>query len=177
MHDFWISRLFQRTGLFWLWVSILVIGLDQYTKHLVIASFELHESLPIMPMFNLTYHQNQGAAFSFLSQAGGWQLWFFSIIAFGVVSLLSFWLYQQSREASRLNLAYTLIIGGAIGNVWDRLQFGYVIDFIDVFWKQHHFPIFNIADTAISIGALMMILDAYFDMKQQKSATKLDEDV
>jgi signal peptidase II len=164
-----MKHILKQTGLFWLWVSLLVVGSDQYTKHLIIDRFQLHESLPVIPMFSLTYHRNEGAAFSFLSDAGGWQLWFFSAIAFGVVSMLLFWLYQQQRQAWRLNIAYTLIIGGAIGNVWDRLQYGYVVDFIDVYWQQYHFPIFNIADTAISIGAFMMILDAFFEIKQQKS--------
>ena len=166
---------FKTTVLFWLWLSALVLLLDQVTKIAIDRTFKLYESVAITPFFNLTYTRNTGAAFSFLADSGGWQLWLFSGIALTVVSTLLFWLSRQPKQKLCLNLAYTCIIGGAIGNVIDRIAYGYVIDFLHFYWDVYHYPAFNVADMAICIGAGLMLLDAWSDHKkdmQHKSNTK-----
>ncbi|WP_163938281.1 signal peptidase II [Paraferrimonas sp. SM1919] len=160
----------KSSGLTWLWVSALVIISDQITKLWVLNSFALYEFKEILPVFNLTYVRNYGAAFSFLSDAGGWQKYFFSIIAVGVSLLLCYWLRKQHKSQWHLNLSYTLVIGGAIGNLIDRLEHGFVVDFLDFHWGVHHFPAFNVADMAICAGAGLLILDAFLhpESKQDK---------
>ena len=118
--------------------------------------------------FNINYAQNKGAAWRFLSQSGGWQLWFFMSIAVLVVGYLAYLMLQLSYKQVRLNLAYGLIIGGALGNAVDRLQHGFVVDFIHLYWQSYHYPIFNIADIAICVGAGLMVIDAWMVSKQQK---------
>ncbi|MDO6617538.1 signal peptidase II [Pseudomonadota bacterium] len=151
----------KESGIRWYWVAVLVFIADQLSKQWVLANFELYESIQLLPIFNFTYVRNYGAAFSFLSEAGGWQRWFFTIIAVGFSTLLTIWLRKQSASLWRTNLAYTLIIGGAIGNLVDRLMHGYVVDFIDFYWKTSHYPAFNIADSAIFIGAALIIWEAF----------------
>lgn len=153
-------KTFQETGLRWLWLTALVIFADQLTKQLVLREMALYESISVMPFFNLTHVHNYGAAFSILSDAGGWQRWFFTIIALAVSSLLLWWMYQAKRAQVLLPVAFALVLGGAIGNVSDRLIYGYVIDFLDVYYQQWHWPAFNIADSAIFIGAACLIYDA-----------------
>lgn len=160
----------KQTGLGWLWLSVLVLVLDQWTKKIIISQFRLYETLPVLDVFSLTYVRNTGAAFSFLSDAGGWQLWFFSTAALFVVGLLSYWLYQQKYSVWCLNSAYTLIIGGALGNVVDRIQYGYVVDFLDFHWGVYHFPAFNVADMAICLGAGLIILDAIMVVKKAEKS-------
>ncbi|WP_394129752.1 signal peptidase II [Shewanella maritima] len=151
----------KESGIRWYWVAVLVFIADQLSKQWVLASFDLHESIQLLPFFNFTYVRNYGAAFSFLSEAGGWQRWFFAIIAIGFSVLLTYWLRKQSHRLWRTNLAYTLIIGGAIGNLVDRLLHGYVVDFIDFYWKTSHYPAFNIADSGIFIGAVLILWEAF----------------
>ncbi|GLP97147.1 signal peptidase II [Paraferrimonas sedimenticola] len=155
----------QQSGLPWLWVALVMLGLDQLTKYLVLQNFSLHQVEAILPVFNLTYVRNYGAAFSFLHDAGGWQRWFFTALAVGVSLLLSWWLRNQPKALWRLNLCYALIIGGAIGNLIDRLVHGYVVDFLDFYWGTAHFPAFNVADMAISVGAGLLILEAFWPQK------------
>lgn len=144
----------------WLWLSLLVIVLDQATKAVASAYLGLHEPVAIIPMFNLTLLHNTGAAFSFLGNAGGWQRWLFVVIALAVSSGLVWWLRQLPRTDTWLAIALALVLGGALGNVWDRVYLGYVVDFIDVYYGSHHWPAFNVADSAISVGAVMLLLDA-----------------
>ena len=157
----------KNTGLSWLWLSVVVIIIDQWTKTKIVEHLEFGETVPVIPFFNLFYQRNEGAAFSFLAGQGGWQLWFFSAVAFFVVGLLCYWLSQQSKDKLRLNFAYTLVIGGALGNVIDRVMYGYVVDFIDLYWRTYHYATFNIADIAITVGAGLVILDAILTMKKE----------
>jgi len=143
----------------WLWITILVIALDQLTK--VLADNQLQYRLPveIMPMFNLTLMYNEGAAFSFLANAGGWQRWFFLILTSAVSIFLYIWIRKLKVQQVLQYSALALILGGAIGNLIDRAIYGHVIDFLDVYYQQHHWPAFNIADSAIFIGAVLLIID------------------
>lgn len=143
----------------WLWITGLVIILDQVTKNLASANLELYESIRVMPLFNITLAHNLGAAFSFLAGEGGWQRWFFTVIAIGVSVVLIVWLRKLPKSNRWLAISLALILGGAIGNVIDRIVLGYVVDFLDVYWGQSHFPAFNIADSAITVGAVMMGID------------------
>lgn len=151
----------KNSGLRWYWVVVLVFWVDQLSKQWVLANFDLFESVQLLPFFSFTYVRNYGAAFSFLSEAGGWQRWLFTIVALGFSTLLTLWLRKQSALLWKLNLAYTLVIGGALGNLIDRLMHGFVVDFIDFYWNKSHYPAFNIADSAIFIGAMLIIWDSF----------------
>jgi len=158
-------------GLVWLWITILVLILDQVTKYLATENLGYHQPVNLLSFFNFTLVHNKGAAFSFLSDASGWQRWFFTVIALAVSVFIVYWLKTLSDKEKRLAIALSLILGGALGNVWDRMVLGYVIDFIDVFYEDWHWPAFNIADSAISIGATLLIIDALFS-KKPDSASK-----
>lgn len=158
------------TGLRWLWVAVVALVLDQASKLAVIQYMDEYTRVAVTPFFNLTHVHNHGAAFSFLGEAGGWQRWFFTAIAFGVSGLLLYWLRKNRADQILQNLAFTLILGGAIGNVIDRLAYGYVIDFLDVYWGSYHWPAFNIADSAICVGAALLIWDAWKQPKQEQES-------
>lgn len=153
----------EATGskLRWLWLAVLVIALDLGTKAMATAMLTYANPVPVMPMFNLTLLHNTGAAFSFLAGAAGWQRWFFVTLALVVSVVLVFWLNSLRRDETWSAIAIVLILGGALGNVYDRVVHGYVVDFLHFYWNNYHFPAFNIADTAITIGAGMMILDIF----------------
>ena len=155
----------QDSGWRLMWVPLLVIVLDQITKQWILATLSLYERINVLPFFDIVYARNYGAAFSFLSDAGGWQRWFFTVLAVAISSLLAFWMRRQARSEWRLNWSFGLVIGGAIGNVIDRLQHGFVVDFLDFYVRigdsVHHWPAFNVADSAIVIGAGLMILDSF----------------
>lgn len=144
----------------WLGLAALIIFLDQATKLLAVHALVLHEPLAVVPGFNLTLTHNTGASFSFLSDAGGWQRWFLAGFALVVSIILVVWLYRLPAAARWLPCALGFILGGALGNLWDRLAHGYVIDFIQVYYQQWYWPAFNIADSAITVGAIMLIIDA-----------------
>lgn len=145
----------------WLWLSLLALVLDQASKITIANSMQLYESIPLLPLFNLTYVHNQGAAFSFLSEAGGWQRWFFAAMAAGISAILTVWLARLKTHEQLLAAALALILGGAIGNLIDRLAYGYVIDFLDVYYQTWHWPAFNIADSAITLGVMLMLLESF----------------
>ncbi len=145
----------------WLWLSLLVFVFDQASKLWVVKNFELYESIQLFPSLNFTYVHNLGAAFSFLSSAGGWQRWFFVGVALIATTVLLIWLRKLKPSERWMAVTISLVLGGAIGNLYDRISYGYVIDFIDVYYKAHHWPVFNIADAAISIGVVMMLIDAF----------------
>lgn len=151
----------------WLNLSALVIVLDQLSKWLMSSWLDLHETVPVMPFFNFTLAHNTGAAFSFLSSAGGWQRWFFVVLALLVSTALIVWLKRLDKTAKLEAASLALILGGAVGNVIDRLYHGYVIDFIDIFYGSYHWPAFNIADSAICIGAVLLILDSFRNKTEQ----------
>lgn len=144
----------------WLWLSGLVVALDQLTKHFVDASMDLYETIELTPFFQLTYLRNQGAAFSFLSQAGGWQRWFFILLSLAASVGISIWLKHLRADQRWEAVAWALVLGGALGNLIDRIAYGYVIDFVDVFYRYWHWPAFNVADSAITVGVAMLLIDA-----------------
>ena len=150
----------------WLWVSAVVLMLDQSTKLMADAMLAMHQPVDIVPMFALTKTYNPGAAFSFLGDASGWQRWFFVALTLGVSVFLLAWLRSTGPGERRTALALALILGGAIGNLIDRLVYGYVIDFLDVYYNDWHWPTFNIADSAIFVGACLLVLDALAGHKQ-----------
>ncbi|MBM2830848.1 MAG: lipoprotein signal peptidase [Gammaproteobacteria bacterium] len=146
----------------WLWLSLLVLVIDQATKLLASHYLQLHVSVAVFPGINLTLMQNPGAAFSLLSQAGGWQRWFFIGLAVTVGIAIIVWLVSLPADKRWMAFALALILGGAMGNLWDRMTLSYVIDFIDVYYQEWHWPAFNIADSAISIGAVMLVIDTFW---------------
>ena len=146
----------------WLWLSFAVIVLDQLTKYVATDLLIYAEPVAVMPFFNLTLLHNTGAAFSFLSDAGGWQRWFFALLAIGVSAGIIVWISRLESKQKWLAIALALIVGGALGNLWDRLYFGYVVDFIQIYYEQWYWPAFNIADSAISVGAVMLLIDGFF---------------
>ena len=156
----------------WLWISGAVIVLDQLTKYWAQTQLELHRAVEVLPFLNWTLSHNPGAAFSFLADQSGWQRWFFTVIAFAVSVGLIVWLTRLQNTQRWLAIALTLVIGGAIGNVIDRMLHGYVIDFIDVYYKSYHWPAFNIADSAIFVGAVMLIIDSFKNPSQEKKANE-----
>lgn len=145
----------------WLWLALLAIVLDQGSKLAIDASMQLYESIPLTPFLNLTYVHNPGAAFSFLSHAGGWQRWFFSGLALAISIGIVIWLAKLQKHEHLLAAALALILGGAVGNLIDRVAYGYVIDFIDVYYQNSHFPAFNIADSAINLGVFLMLAESF----------------
>ncbi|MEX1667209.1 signal peptidase II [Zhongshania arctica] len=149
----------RRSRFFWLLVAATVIVLDQITKYFANTMLDYASPVEILPVLNITLHYNPGAAFSFLSDAGGWQRWFFSVIALAVSAYICVWLMRLRRDQWLLSLALALVLGGALGNLWDRLFLGHVIDFISVHWGDSYFPTFNIADAGISVGAGLLLLD------------------
>lgn len=146
-----------KSGLKWICVALLVMGLDRLSKIWVLDHLTLAESLRILPIFNLTLAYNTGAAFSMLHSAAGWQNIFLSTLAIVVSLVIVFKLLTIRRDEKWVALSLSLILGGALGNVWDRMQYGYVIDFLHFHMSDWHFAIFNVADSAISVGAFMLI--------------------
>jgi signal peptidase II len=145
----------------WLWLSVISLVLDQWSKIAVDQSFDLYESVPITSFFNLTYVHNLGAAFSFLSEAGGWQRWFFTVIAATISTILIIWIYRLKNHETLLAVALALVLGGAVGNLIDRVAYGYVIDFLDFYYQGGHWPAFNIADSSIFLGVFLMLLENF----------------
>jgi len=144
--------------LLWIGIAALIVVIDQFTKVLVLGSFQYGEGVPVTSFFNLVRVHNLGAAFSFLSNAGGWQRWFFTGLG-SVAALVMVWLLRSHAGQRLFSSAVSFILGGAIGNVIDRLLHGYVVDFLDFHWAGWHFPAFNVADCAITAGAGLLILD------------------
>lgn len=152
-----MSRLVLAFGL-----SLLIIGLDQYTKWLIVTNFELYSARQITSWFNLVHVHNFGAAFSFLSSEGGWQRWFFTVLTSVISVALVVWIIRLPVAERLQRIALALILGGAVGNLIDRIHLGYVIDFIDWHYGEHHWPAFNIADSAICIGVGLLIIHMLF---------------
>lgn len=160
----------------WLALSVLAIVLDQWTKWLASTHLHYAEPVAVLPFLNWTLLHNHGAAFSFLSDAGGWQRYLFTGLA-GVVSIIFiFWLMRMPKKMVILPLAITLILGGAIGNLIDRVSLGYVVDFIHVYYQDHHFPAFNLADSAITLGTILLLIDTFFLEKKRTLQTSTLDD-
>lgn len=149
-------------------LACLIVVIDQLTKYWVSSVFSYGETLELLPVLNLTLVHNMGAAFSFLSDAGGWQRWFFAAVSLVVSVVLVVWLYRLPARQTLLATALALVLGGAVGNLWDRIVLGYVIDFIDFHYQSHHWPAFNVADAAITLGAALLILESFLAPKQSK---------
>jgi len=145
----------------WLGLSLLALLLDQVSKLVIVNSMQLYQSIPITSFFKLTYVRNTGAAFSFLSDAGGWQRWFFAGLAILISMVIAVWLTRLKKQETLLAVALSLILGGAMGNLIDRLAYGYVIDFLDVYYQTWHWPAFNVADSAITLGVMLMLLESF----------------
>ncbi len=150
-------------------VALLVIGLDQWTKLLATTHLQYAVPLEILPVFNLTLQHNTGAAFSFLADAGGWQRWLLAGVSLLVSVLLVVWIARLQSHERLLVASLSLILGGALGNLWDRILLGHVVDFISVHYGGWFFPAFNIADSAITLGAGLMILDMLLDIRKQRA--------
>jgi signal peptidase II len=161
----------SASGIRWLWISVLIVAVDQLTKLWIERTMVLGDSFVVLPVLDIVRAHNSGAAFSFLDDAGGWQRWLFSFLAVGVSIALVFWLRRLALSTQAL-LAFglALILGGAIGNVIDRFEHGYVVDFVHAHWGSAYFPAFNVADAAISVGAALVILDAILEGRRKKSA-------
>ena len=159
----------------WLWLSALIVVLDQLTKKIAEAELLLHKPIAIFPSFNFTLMYNKGAAFSFLSEAGGWQRIFFVALSTIISIFLFFWLKQicnddKQKNNQLLQIAIALILGGAIGNLIDRAMTGAVVDFIQLYYSTYYFPAFNIADSAITVGAGLLILDMFMESKRNSKS-------
>jgi signal peptidase II len=153
-------------ALAWLLLSAVVVVLDQLSKQWVLTSLPEYRAIPVIEGFWNWYRTyNTGAAFSFLADAGGWQTWFFTALAFGICTLLTVWLARTPRRDWRTALPFALVVGGAIGNVIDRLLHGHVIDFIQWHWRDYYWPAFNLADSAIVGGAIGIALFGLFQRK------------
>jgi signal peptidase II len=146
----------------WLLLTAGVILADWQTKQWVSEALVLYRPQEVTSWLNITLAHNYGAAFSFLSDAGGWQRWFFVVLASGVSLVLTVWLLRLPREEWLTGMALGLVIGGAVGNLVDRVQLGYVVDFIDVHFKGWHYPAFNVADSAITVGVALLLIDGLF---------------
>ena len=158
---------FYPHNLVWVGLSIVAIILDQWTKSIASTHLNYADPVPVLPFLNWTLLHNYGAAFSFLSDAGGWQRYFFTSLA-GLVSVIFvFWLMRMPKTVKSVPIALALILGGAIGNLSDRVSLGYVVDFIHLYYNNSHFPAFNIADSAITLGTILLLIDTFFLEKQR----------
>lgn len=167
------DRLLTQTGLQWIWISVIFFIIDQWTKQLAETHLFEGERFEVMPFFNFTLAYNKGAAFSFLANQGGWQVFFFATISTVVSIGLLYWLYTLTAKNRWLSIALSLIFSGAMGNLYDRLTMGKVVDFIDWYYASYHFPAFNVADSVIFLGAAMMIYDSFMHQQDEpKKKTK-----
>ncbi|WP_353572079.1 signal peptidase II [Candidatus Albibeggiatoa sp. nov. BB20] len=164
-----------HSGLFWAWISVIVVILDQASKIWANSTLTLGQAVEILPFFNLTLLYNSGVAFSFMADAGGWQRWLFIVLALVISIIILIWMARTPRSDVWINSALAMILGGAIGNnLIDRLLYGYVVDFIDIYYQYWHWPVFNIADSAITIGAIMLLIDAIWFAEQPESKHKYE---
>jgi signal peptidase II len=155
----------------WIFIAAAVVAVDQATKWAIVQWVPLYGTVPINEFMNLTHQQNTGAAFSFLADAGGWQRWFFVVLASVVSLVLIVWLWRLRKENQlALSGGLALVLGGAVGNLIDRVWLGYVTDFIQVWFGSWAFPSFNVADSAITVGATLLIIDALFLSGRQEEA-------
>ena len=152
----------QKSSLIWLWLVMVVVVLDLWSKFVTNTSLDYGVPVEILPVFDLRLSYNTGAAFSFLADAGGFQRWFFVIIAVGVSAMLVVWMKRTPRWQWWVGVAQALVLGGALGNLYDRVVQGYVIDFISLHYGEYYFAVFNLADVAISGGATLLIIDMLF---------------
>jgi len=162
----------KRTAVAWLAGSLLIVVLDIWTKGIASTSLTLYRPLELTSWLNLTLAHNYGAAFSFLSDAGGWQRWLFTLLAAAVTLVLVVWLFRLPAHDRWTGGALSLLIGGALGNLIDRINHGYVVDFIDVFYRDSHWPAFNLADSAITCGVVLLLIDGFFRSRHANEANR-----
>jgi signal peptidase II len=152
-------------------VAVVIVIADQLTKWAIIEWVPLYDKIPLNAFINLTHQKNSGAAFSFLANAGGWQRWFLAVLASAVSIVIAVWLWRiRNEEYNILTAGLALVLGGAIGNLIDRILLGHVTDFIQVLFGSWAFPSFNVADAGISVGAALLIVDALFFSGRQERA-------
>jgi signal peptidase II len=168
MHKVKSGRNLEYRNLHWLWISLVVLAVDLWTKSLAENALQLYQRIEVLPFFNFTLAYNSGAAFSFLADAGGWQRWFFTLIALVASVVIVAWLLKLRGERM-VAIALALILGGALGNLWDRVTLGHVVDFLDFHWAGYHFPAFNVADSAITVGAVLLIIDMFIGRNKSAS--------
>jgi len=162
----------QKSGLWWLGLSAIVFALDQWTKSIATQSLKLYEAVVVNDYFNWTLMHNKGMAFSLLANQSGWQRWAIGFIAILIVCFLLVWLKKNKISQKLLNIGLVMVIGGALGNIYDRMVLGYVIDFIEVHYNDYYWPSFNVADTAISFGAFFLILDLIINKDDESQSGK-----
>lgn len=155
-------------------ISFIIVVADQITKIVADNVIEMYEQIVILPVFNFTLHYNRGAAFSFLDDAGGWQRYLFTAISAIVSVVLIVWLARLAKNERTMTWALALILGGAVGNLIDRAVYGHVIDFIQVHWGDSYFPSFNIADAAITVGTILLLIATYLESRTPEPATSED---
>ena len=160
------SSQLKQSGWLYLWISAVVLVLDLWTKYLASSHLELYVPNKITGFFNLTLMHNEGVAFSILADQSGWQRYFISVVACAIVIWLLYWLYQNSKTMKLQNTALVLVVGGALGNIWDRIHLGYVVDFVELHYAGYYWPAFNVADSAIFLGAVLLIVDAFKNKEQ-----------
>jgi len=160
----------EPSGLWWLPVTAAVIAVDQLVKLWIVDHLALYRTVRLLPVLDITLTYNRGAAFSFLAEASGWQKWLFAGLAVAVAAGIAVWLRHLGGRSQRLLcLSLTLIMGGALGNLIDRLRIGHVVDFILAHWHRVYFPwAFNVADSAITVGAALLLLDAFLESRAPK---------
>ena len=157
-------------GLLYLIGAGVVVALDRLTKQLAVDRLDLGEVYTVVPGFNLALVLNEGAAFGFLAESGGWQRWFFVMVGIVISTLIMTALFRPGLASGFLRLGLMLILGGAVGNIIDRVSQGYVIDFVDLHWQAWHWPAFNVADAAITMGALIVLLDIFGSLRRTPGA-------
>jgi signal peptidase II len=157
----------------WLLLSAIVVLLDQLTKSYISRHYGEFEFTTLLPVLDITRMHNVGAAFSFLAGASGWQRWLFIALAAGVSVAIVVWLFRMPRTKVLLAAGLSLVLGGALGNLIDRIRLGYVVDFIHFHWDRAYFPAFNVADSAITVGAAFLLLDALFEPRSTNNSTKV----
>ena len=159
---------FNKTSMLpWLGLALIIFLADQFTKTLIVGHYKLGDSTQVLSFFNMVRVHNAGAAFSFLSNAGGWQRWFFTGIGV-LATIFIVWMLRSNSGQKLFAFALSCILGGAVGNVVDRVQYGYVVDFLDFHYAGIHFPAFNIADSAITVGAVCLILDEILRVRRAR---------
>ena len=161
----------EKTAFYWVWLSAFVVALDQLTKWYVVGRFQLYEILPVGPYLDLMRLHNEGAAFGLLAEAGGWQRWFFLVLAGAIALAILWWLRSlPARGQNWLAIGLALILGGAVGNAYDRFMDGHVVDYLHFHWGDHFFPAFNVADIGITTGAIMLVIDALLSSRRSRAA-------
>ena len=166
------SGFLSRSALFGYGLALVVLICDQLTKHWASATLVYRDPVAVTSWFDFMLAHNTGAAFSFLADAGGWQRWFFTVVTLVVSVVLVVWLSRLSRSQFWLSLGLGLILGGGLGNLWDRMALGYVVDFISLHYRTWYWPAFNVADSAISMGAVLLVVDSFSPQKASPGETK-----